>query len=307
MSVQAIVWVLEDCPDLPPHLVAPLLGLANHADENGKGAYCSTDTVSWYTRKGRDAAKADLDKLEELQLIRRGDQRRVLHLPADKRPVVFDLAMEKRRDPRPDRPGPGRPRKVQVSPAPEIGGVCTPPGFSDPKSGGSTAEIGGVYSRNRGGLQTPRTVLEPSLNQTPALDLGERVTARTPRPRSGEAEQDPNPSGVTTVAGLAAEMYDTHGWSRPRTIYAIEQAMKRGHTLTEVEAVVRRAAADPDTRTPQRILAVPTSWWTDAARTTQPPRPPWCQQCHEDTRLVATDTAAYRCPRCHPYLTGPTP
>jgi DNA-binding transcriptional ArsR family regulator len=29
-------------------------------------------------------------------------------------------------------------------------------------------------------------------------------------------------------------------------------------------------------------------------------RPPWCGDCHESTRLVDTDTDARRCPACHP-------
>lgn len=97
MSVEAISWVLNEAPDVPPQCVAVLLGLANHAHANGRAAYPSQERLAHYARKSVRAVQNDLKKLVELGLIRRGDQRHVLHLPADRRPVVYDLAMERRR------------------------------------------------------------------------------------------------------------------------------------------------------------------------------------------------------------------
>lgn len=99
MSVQAIAWVLESAPNVKPHLVATLLGLANHADRDGRGAYPSVPTLRFYTRKETDrAVQKDLKDLAALGLIRKGNQAMVLHLPPDRRTVVWDLAMELSRD-----------------------------------------------------------------------------------------------------------------------------------------------------------------------------------------------------------------
>lgn len=97
MSVQAIAWVLEDAPDLPPSLVATLIGLANHADRDGRDARPMVGTLAEYARKGVRAVQKDLRELEKLGLIREGDQRAVSHLRPDRRPTVYDLAMERTR------------------------------------------------------------------------------------------------------------------------------------------------------------------------------------------------------------------
>lgn len=94
MSIQALTWAIEDAPDVPPHLVSSLIALANHADRNGRGAYPSQETVADYTRKSPRQAKRDLDDLQSRGLIRPGDQRFVAHVRPDRRPIVWDLAIE---------------------------------------------------------------------------------------------------------------------------------------------------------------------------------------------------------------------
>jgi hypothetical protein len=97
MSVQAMTWVLEDAPDLPAHLVSTLMALANHADRNGQGAYPAQSAIAWYTRQTARTVRRSLRELETLGLVREGDQRLVGHIRADRRPVVYDLAMDRKR------------------------------------------------------------------------------------------------------------------------------------------------------------------------------------------------------------------
>ncbi len=97
MSVEAISWALNAAPDVPPACLAVLVGLANHAHANGRGAYPSQERLAHYARKSVRAVRNDLAQLERLGLIRRGDQRHTAFLPSDRRPVVWDLAMERRR------------------------------------------------------------------------------------------------------------------------------------------------------------------------------------------------------------------
>lgn len=151
MSVQALNWVLEECPDLPKHLVALMMGLANHADPEGRGAYPSQARLAWYTRKEERSVRRDLDEAEQLGLIRRGDQRMVLHLDVDRRPVVWDLAVELKRDPR---CGPGR-----RGAAGKRGDVHVPP---DGERGDVHVRNGGTSTSDRGDVHVPQTVHEPS-------------------------------------------------------------------------------------------------------------------------------------------------
>ncbi|MEW2383712.1 helix-turn-helix domain-containing protein [Micromonospora sp. NPDC047707] len=97
MSVEAMSWALSDAPDVPPQCLAVLIGLANHAHANGRGAFPSQERLAHYARKSVRSVRRDLDELARLGLIRRGDQRHTAFLPADRRPVVWDLAMERRR------------------------------------------------------------------------------------------------------------------------------------------------------------------------------------------------------------------
>ncbi|MFG3705978.1 helix-turn-helix domain-containing protein [Micromonospora sp. NPDC047670] len=117
MSIEAVAWALNHAPDVPPQCLAVLIGLANHAHANGRAAYPTQDRLAHYARKSVRSVQRDLDELARRGLIRRGDQRHTAFLPADRRPVVWDLAMERRR-PLPDaldplaEPQSGRPTEV---------------------------------------------------------------------------------------------------------------------------------------------------------------------------------------------------
>jgi hypothetical protein len=89
--------VLRDAPDVPKHCVAVLIGLANHAHEDGRYAWAAQPRLAFYARKDERSVQNDLNTLEQLGLIRRGNQSAVLHLPPDRRPVVWDLALERQR------------------------------------------------------------------------------------------------------------------------------------------------------------------------------------------------------------------
>ncbi|MCY4726728.1 helix-turn-helix domain-containing protein [Nocardioides sp. STR2] len=94
MSLEAMVWALKHAPviDAQEHLV--LIGLADHAGSNGTGAWPSRATLAEYARCTERTVGTKLRRLAEAGIIRRGDQRIVGHLRADRRPVVYDLAMD---------------------------------------------------------------------------------------------------------------------------------------------------------------------------------------------------------------------
>ncbi|MGW3789679.1 helix-turn-helix domain-containing protein [Micromonospora arida] len=97
MSIESVAWALRDAPDVPPQCVAVLIGLANHAHANGRAAFPSQERLAFYARKSVRSVRRDLDELVRLGLIRKGDQRHTAFLPADRRPVVYELAMERHR------------------------------------------------------------------------------------------------------------------------------------------------------------------------------------------------------------------
>ncbi len=87
-------WAIEYAPPMPSQLVPVLTGLAYHADSKGRGAFPAVPRLAAYACKAPRQVRRDLRQLEELKLIREGDQSKAAHLPADKRPMVYDLALE---------------------------------------------------------------------------------------------------------------------------------------------------------------------------------------------------------------------
>lgn len=91
MSLSAMVWALKHAPVTDPHEHLVLIGLADHAGDDGTGARPSATTLAEYARCSVRTVRYRLKALEAAGLIRRGDQRSVEHLRADRRPVVYDL------------------------------------------------------------------------------------------------------------------------------------------------------------------------------------------------------------------------
>ncbi|MFC9821425.1 hypothetical protein ACFWG6_31095 [Streptomyces erythrochromogenes] len=94
MSIEAVKWAMELAPPMPAQLVSVLTGLAYHADSKGRGSFPSVPRLAAYACKAPRQIRRDLRQLEELKLIKEGDQGKAAHLPADKRPTVYDLALE---------------------------------------------------------------------------------------------------------------------------------------------------------------------------------------------------------------------
>jgi len=91
MSLSAMVWALKTAPVPDPisHLV--LIGLADHANDDGTAARPSIGKLAEYARCSPRSVQNKLRTLEELGLIVKGDQRAVEHLRADRRPTVYNL------------------------------------------------------------------------------------------------------------------------------------------------------------------------------------------------------------------------
>lgn len=100
MSIEAISWALNEAP-IPQErrdassLAIVLVGLANHADPNGRNAFPAVSTLARYTRLSERSVQYALRSLEELGLITPSDPDIVAAYVkrADRRPKGWDLVI----------------------------------------------------------------------------------------------------------------------------------------------------------------------------------------------------------------------
>lgn len=99
MSIEALAIALNSEVAGDPLAKLVLLGLANHADQLGRGAFPSQATLAKYAQCSVRSVRRKLDGLEAAGVIRRGDQRLVDHRRPDQRPIVWDLDLGYMLDP----------------------------------------------------------------------------------------------------------------------------------------------------------------------------------------------------------------
>lgn len=95
MSLQSMIWALHLKPaDLDgvhdgAHLTLVLL--ADYMDPTGRGAWPSVETLAHARGVSTRSIRRHLEQLEEAGLVVRGDQTAARLVPANRRPVVWDL------------------------------------------------------------------------------------------------------------------------------------------------------------------------------------------------------------------------
>lgn len=96
MSTQAVAWALDarQTGPISPDVRLVLVKLADHASPDGRGAYPSTVTLAEHLGITPRSVKRSLAQLRDAGLIGVGDQRLVEHIRGDRRPVVYDLALD---------------------------------------------------------------------------------------------------------------------------------------------------------------------------------------------------------------------
>jgi hypothetical protein len=107
------LWALEKAPDVPSGPAFTLVVVASYAGQDGRGAYPTETSIARQTRKSERQVRRDLAELQRRGLLLRGDQNLTAHLRADRRPVVYDLAMSR--------------ADVGVPPLPRHGGTSETP------------------------------------------------------------------------------------------------------------------------------------------------------------------------------------
>lgn len=255
MSMQAMVWALEQAPDVPAQALGVLMGLANHADEHGRGAYAGQELLAEYARKSDRQARTDLARLEDAGLIRRGDQSLVAHLRADKRPVVWDLAMERVKDKSDRKCASGRketsgrkPETDSASPPHENAGQEGATGSRVP--GGSQVPGGSTASSDRKHT-SDEPVLEPKhslpTEESGATEDGVGQLFDTPgtRPRRRKPQKprqsEPDPLDVQADE-LTRKFWERHRTAQPFPAVrgVVKTALGNGYTRDELAFVLDR-------------------------------------------------------------------
>lgn len=93
MSIKCVHWALNDAPVEEPVEVLILVAMAERAADDGTTTYQSVSTIASKARISVRTCQTKLRKLEEAGIISRGDQQHAAHLPGNRRPVVYDLAV----------------------------------------------------------------------------------------------------------------------------------------------------------------------------------------------------------------------
>jgi hypothetical protein len=195
VSRVCIAWVIDEAP-CPTELLPVLTTIARRCNNDGTGSYQSKATLAKRTGKSRDQVEADVKRLLELRLIRKGDQSLLddTKIPEWQRPVVYDVALEMRGE-KPTRAGRNKSGKNKRTEAPGTdtpGGTHTPPGTDTPTPGGTDTPP-------PPGMDTPQISLSKNPSNKPS-SLSARTSVPTPRETTDEdrerddstSSEDPN-------------------------------------------------------------------------------------------------------------------
>lgn len=208
-------WALKDAPVPDPvaHLI--LIGLADHAADDGTGARPSRATLADYAHVTARTVGTKLKMLEDSGVIRRGDQQQVAHLRSDRRPVVWDLNLLAIRS---DDPNGGKIFPVVDSETDYGMHPASPRAEDFEENGGNEAS---PRSPDEGNGASPRNLHEGNPASPREPDGGKTVSYRTvpltTKPsyvgvssrEEGDEEASPSADGTTTsVTGNPIEGRD---------------------------------------------------------------------------------------------------
>jgi hypothetical protein len=325
VSVEAISWALNLAPVPADRGRQPssackfvLVGLANHAGPDGSCAFPAVRTLMRYTGLSERTVRACLGRLEAAGLIRPCDPAVVAARikRADRRPRGWDLDLSLIRGDLAEEdvaalegqfpglaarlaatPGCGRPVHGVHSPHPAeaVDNSVDNPGDGvqplHPAPGtGCNQRLDGVQpAQSRGAVVAPEPYKEPS--PEPAAPACEA-------PPAAEAAGAGGPTGEF-FAALDLDWQLTAA-QRARLAPAVTTALRAGWTPQRLAAFA--GANTSGVRNPYAVLAArlaPAE--LPSPRAQWPPRPPWCGECDQATRMLGFDGDAPRpCPRCKP-------
>jgi hypothetical protein len=297
-----------------------LLGYANHADKDGRGAYPSTKTIADYAECDIRTVQRHLGWLITAGYLHEGDQQMVDHLDPRYRPIVYDVAMSAEQiDHGVAKNGRASGNRARAAEAGRRGGQTSaqvsrgdrlspqPDAESPQISGGdrlsplegavrgdSSGDSRVTHHAARGDTDVTQTIQEPSKEPSSSSPVAPTTPASAGGGSPSGTPDDPlevlpksvrdHPSIVPSALSRRVHVLDQGGWSRAEIrarLTGIETAEAPGAAaMTRLRDLVRLAPTTPP-----------------------PQRPNWCGQCDRRTRMredTGKDDRPYRCPHCHP-------
>lgn len=100
MSIEAMIWVRKHAPTINVTEMCILYSLADRANDDGTGCWPFYETIADESRCSVQTVKRHIKKLEERGLVVRGNQNLANSYPKYRRPVVWNLNMSLRREPK---------------------------------------------------------------------------------------------------------------------------------------------------------------------------------------------------------------
>ena len=196
MSTAAVSWSLSRklTGPLTPETRLVLVALAEYAGPDGRHAFPSAATIADELGVSERTVRRHLAYLQELGLIRRGDQQHVEHYPINRRPVVYDLDLEG-----------GRGILTTQAVDPDTGELATVRGDSadtpTPPARGDSAdtppESWGVSTRPSGvSAVTPKPRTKPTTTPLPPAGVDPQVAA-------ARAANGYTPAGIHRTCGTS--------------------------------------------------------------------------------------------------------
>lgn len=229
-----------------PYRKLVLLAYADYAHRNGRNSCPSKPTVAEYAECDKRTVQRHTDALLAAGFIRRGDQSIVEHIRADRRPVVYDIAMDdqtrlawqvaaERGDiatPRPDEdledPDPERGDTESPRPRSALSPRDDTHGVTDPGPRGDTAV-------------SPNPSTNPLPPSPPAADAAAAVEGRCAR--HGDA-QSPNCRGCGTTQRQRDEAAAAAASARKRAddrAALAEERARRAEAARALQSATTRA------------------------------------------------------------------
>lgn len=288
MTIASINWVLHDAPGLPAHAFGVLMGLANHARDDGTGAYASQATLAAYARKSDRAVRNDIKELLTLGLIVVSpNQNAAAHIPADVRPVVYDLQVHLKTD----TPG---------SPLPDGSGSPLPDDARKPTSARKPTTGSPVPDARK------PTSDKPSTNQD------QKKTSSS----SSSSDSKQKPKSPPAEHPRFAEFWSAYplkvGKAKGREAFTNAVDVIGADPDTLIAAAVRYGRHLVRCQVERRYKLHPATWlngerWEDQLddepdTPQQPPLiPDWCGTCDYISRTFEQPDGRWaNCPDCHP-------
>lgn len=226
MSIQSMVWALEQQEIKDSTCRHVLLCLANYAGSDGRGAFPSALTLAVDTGLSERTVRYKLDALEAAGLIRRGNQSiAAAYIDRhDRRPVVYDL-IEKRG-------APDAPRSER--------------GANEDATGCSSEQNGVQMKTERGAAAAPNT----SSTRHLSVNKPKEGADKSAGPRVKSSKFDP----LTAKPANASEQ----AWA---DFCEMRKAKRAPLTLRACELIAKKLANHPE---PDAVLdKSTTSSWSD--------------------------------------------